>query len=126
MEVDTPALQDTSKGSSASVVARSAKQRANASQSLLVSTDPRPRPDPNTKQLAMTQQGIRDIVPGVLENRGMSQEDWEQSPKTDYRVDPMPPPEWSVPKPPGTHLSTMEGEPVGEWCMEPTVTPDVA
>ncbi len=54
----------------------------------------------------------------------MSREDWEQSLRTDYWVDPLYPPEWTVRKPPGRHLSTMEGAPVGEWRAEPDVTLD--
>ncbi len=54
----------------------------------------------------------------------MSQEDWEQSLRTDYQVDPLPPPEWSVPKPPSMHLSSMEDDPVDKWRPAPQVTPD--
>ncbi len=75
----------------------------------------------------MTPQGVRNMVVrnmGVLESRGMSQEDWEQSLRTDYRVEPLPPPTWVVYKPPGQHLATMEGALVDEWYAEPDVTLD--
>ncbi len=42
----------------------------------------------------------------------------------DYRVGTLHPPEWSVHKLPGMHLSTMEGAPVDEWHAVPDVTSD--
>ncbi len=124
MEVDTPAMQATSRDSSASTVAHSAMQRASTSQARPRSTGLHSHLDPKTKQHAMTRQGVRNIVACVLERRGVSQEDWEQSLRTDYRVDTLHPPEWSVHPPPGMYLSTMEGAPLGEWRDEPTVTTD--
>ncbi len=64
------------------------------------------------------------MVVGILGRQGVSQEDWEQSLRTGYRVYPLLPREWSVCPPPGTHLSTMEGVPVREWRPEPNVTSD--
>ena len=32
------------------------------------------------------------------------------------------PPEWSVPKYPGQHLSTVEGALTERWCAEPEIT----
>ncbi len=50
--------------------------------------------------------------------------EWEQSLRTDYRVDPLLPPEWSVSVPPGRHFSTLEGAPVEQWRSQPEVTPN--
>ncbi len=55
MEVDTPAVQATSKDSSASSVAHSAMQGASASQACPISTGLRFHPGPKTKQHATTQ-----------------------------------------------------------------------
>ncbi len=32
---------------------------------------------------------IRDMVVGMLEGQGLSQEEWEQSQGSDYQVDPL-------------------------------------
>ncbi len=82
MKVDTPAVQATSQNSGASVATHSATQGVSASQAQSRSTGPRSRPDPKTKQSATDQQGIRNIVEGILESRGVGREDWEQSLRT--------------------------------------------
>ncbi len=107
MEVDTPAVQTTSQDSSASVATHSATHGARASQTRPKLTGPCSHLDPETKQCTTTQQDVRNIVAGVLESWGMSEEDWGQSLRTDYWVDPLPPPVWSVPRPTGRHLSTI-------------------
>ncbi len=114
MEVDTPAVPATSRDSSASTVAHPAMQGASASKAHPKSAGPRSRQGSKTKQRATSQQGIRDMVAGVLEGQGVSWEDWEQSLRTNYRVDPLPPPEWSVSVPPDQHLSTLEGASVDQ------------
>ncbi len=124
MEVDTPAVHATYKDSSASVVAHSAMRGASALQAHPKSAGLHYRQGPKMKHCAMTQQGFFDIVAGVLAEQGMSQEDWEQSLSTDYRVDPLPPPERSVSVLPGQHLSTLEGASVDQWRPEPDITPD--
>ncbi len=64
------------------------------------------------KQHATDQQGIRAMVTNIMERHGIRQEDWEQSQKPDYWVDPLNPPTWVVCHPPGQHLDTLEGAPV--------------
>ncbi len=62
------------------------------------------------------------MVANVLERHGISQEDWEQSQKLDYWVDPLNPSTWEVRRPPGQHLATLEGAPVAEWRTEVDIT----
>ncbi len=124
MEADTPAVQATSQNSGASMVTHPATQGASALQTQPKLTGPLSCLDPKTKQRATTPQGVRNIVVGVLESGGVSQEDWEQSLRTNYRVDPLRPPDWYVSKSPGKHLSTMEGASVDEYLAEPDVTSD--
>ncbi len=104
MEVDTPAVQATSQSSHARMATHPVTQGASAPQAGTQSTGPRSCPDPKTKQCTKDQQGIRDIVAGVLDSRGMGQEDWEQSLRTNSRVEPLPPPTRVVHLPPGTLL----------------------
>ncbi len=117
-------MQAPPQNSCASAVTPSATQGVNASQTHQWLTGQSPRPDPKTKQRVTTPQGVHNIVAGILESRGMSQVDWDQSLKTDYWVNPLHPLEWSVRKPPGMHLSTMEGASVDKWHAEPNVTAD--
>ncbi len=119
MEVDTPAVQATSRVSSASTVAHPATQIGSAIQPPSKSAGPRSRQGQKAKQHATSQQGICNIVAGVLEGQGVSQEDWGQSPRTYYQVDSLLPPEWSVSMPPGRHLSTLEGASLEQWCPSP-------
>ncbi len=122
MEVDTPAVQATSQNSRAGVATHPVTQGASASQARAQSTGPRTRPDLKTKQCTTDQQGVHDIVVGVLEHQGVSQEDWEQSQRTNYRVEPLLPPTWVVYPTPGQHLASPEGAPVDEWLAEPNIT----
>ncbi len=115
MEVDTPATQATSRISSASTVAHPLTQGGSAAQAPSTSDGPQPQQGRKTKKNATSQQGIRDIAAGVLEVQGMSREDWEQSLGLNYRVEPLILPEWSVSKPLGQHLSTVEGAPTDHW-----------
>ncbi len=124
MEVVTSAVQATSQHSVESMATHPATQEARASQTQPRLTGPRSRPDLNTKQHATDQQGVRNIVVGVLESQGMGREDWEKSLRTDYKVEPLPQPTWVVHKPSGQHLATMESAPVGQWRVEPNVTSD--
>ncbi len=124
MEVDTPAVLATSQSSSASVATCPKTQGSSASQAQTQLTGPCACLSPKTKQHATDQQRVRDMVAGVLECQGVSREDWEQSQKTDYRVEPLRPPMWVFHRPPGQHLATLEGAPVDEWCAVPDITPD--
>ncbi len=84
MEVDAPAVQATSQSSRASTATHSVIQGARPQ-----STGPCTCPDPKTEQCANDQQGVCDIVAGILERQGISQEDWEQFLRTDYWVEPL-------------------------------------
>ncbi len=112
--MEPPAAQATSQSSSANVVTHPAAQGASASQVQPQSTGPSSRPDPKTKPLTTDQQGVRNIVAGVLESQGVGREDWQQSLRTDYRVEPLPPPTWVVHPPAGKQLASTEGGPVDE------------
>ncbi len=102
MEVDISA-QATPRASSASAVAHPPTEGGSAAPA------PSALGGQKMKKCTMSQQGIRDIVAGMLGGQGMSREDWEQSLWTDYRVDPLLLPEWSVSEPLGRHLSAVEG-----------------
>ncbi len=112
MEVVAPAVQPTSRSSSASPATRRKTQGVRASQARAQSTGLCARPGPKTKQRTTDQQGVCDIVTGVLERQGVSWEDWEQPQRTNYRVEPLHPPTWVVHRPPGRHLATLEGAPM--------------
>ena len=88
------------------------------------SAGPHSRQGQKTKQCTVSQQGVRDMVAGVLEGQGMSREDWERSLGTDFRMAPLLPPEWTVSAPPGRHLSMVEGALVDQWRPQHEVTPD--
>ncbi len=122
MEVDTPAVQATSQSSSVSMSTHPKTQGASASQGQAQSTGPRTRLGPKTKQRTADQQGIHDIVAGVLEHQDVNQEYWEQPQKTNYMVEPLRPPMWVVHPPPGQHHARLTGAPVDEWCAEPNIT----
>ena len=122
MEVDTPAVEATSRSSSASMATHPKTQGASALQARAQKTGPRTCPGPKTKQRATDQQGVRDIVAGILERQGMSREDWEQPQRMNYRVEPLSPPTWVVHSPPGQHLAALTGAPVGKWRAEPNIT----
>ncbi len=122
--MDAAAVQDIPKDSSASVVAHSATQGASASQVHPKTAGPRCHQGPKTKQRATSQQGDCDMVAGALVGQGVSQEDWEQSLRTDYWVDPLLSREWSVAVPPGRHLPMLEGASVDQWRPQSVVTLD--
>ncbi len=124
MEVDSQGMPSTSQGSSASAAVRPKEYGANASRAHVQSAGQRKRVDQNAKSRATDQQGVRAMVAGVLERQGVEREDWEQSQGTDYRVDPLRPPTWTVRPPPGQHLATLEGVPEDEWRAEPNITPE--
>ncbi len=115
MEVDTPDEPATSRSSSAGTVARPKTSGMSTSQAQAQLTGSHQRAGPKTKQCATDQQGIHAIVAYVMEHHGVSQEDWEQSQKPDYRVDPLNPPAWVVRHPPGQHLATLKGALLAEW-----------
>ncbi len=96
MEVDTPAVQATSRSSSASVATHPKAKGASTSQARAQSTGPCTLPGLKTKQCATDQQGIHNIVTGVLEHQGVSQEHWEQPQWTNYQVEPLRPSTWVV------------------------------
>ncbi len=124
MDVDAAEVPSTSQGSGAGAAVRPKVKEASASHAQAQPTGQRKRADQKTKQRATDQRGVRAMVANVLERQGVEQEDWEQSQRTDYRVEPLRPATWVVYPPPGQHLATLEGVPVDEWPAEPDITPD--
>ncbi len=118
MEVDTLEVSTASRNSSAGAVACPKTQGASTLQARDQPTGPHQRTGPKAKQ------GVHAMVTNVMEHHGISQEDWEQSQKPDYRVDPLNPPTWVVRRPPGQHLATLEGAPIAKWRAEPNITAD--
>ncbi len=124
MEVDTSEVPSTSRSSSAGAAARPKTSGASTSQARAQLAGLCQRAGPKTKQCATDQQGVRAMVTNVMEHHGVSQEDWEQSEKMDYRVDPLNPPTLVVRHPPGQHLATLEGAQAAEWRAELEITTD--
>ncbi len=81
-------------------------------------------PRPKTKQRATDQQGVCDIVAGVMEWQGVRREDWEQPQRTDYRMEPFKPPTWVVYPSPDKHLAMLKDASVDEWQAELNITAD--
>ncbi len=75
MELDPPATQATSRASSASMVAHLATQGGSATQAPSASAGSHPRQGQKMRKCATSQQGVHDIVAGVLVGQGISQED---------------------------------------------------
>ncbi len=124
VDVDSQEVPSTSQGVGAGVAVRPKENGVSASHTQAQSSGQHECADQKAKQRATDQQGIRAMVAGVLERQGVDPEDWERSQGTNYRVDPLRPPEWVVRRPPGQHLATLEGVPEGEWRAEPDITPD--
>ncbi len=124
MEVDTLEVPSTSRGSSAGAAVHPKEKGTGASHAQTQSTGQHQCADQKAKQHATDQQGVRAMVVNVLECQGVEHEDWEQSQRPDYRVEPLRPPTWVVNPPPGQHLATLEGVAVDEWPAEPDITPD--
>ncbi len=120
MKVDTFAVQTTSQSAPAGAVTHPVTQGQalhKRKPNQLVDAHARMRKlnsAPKTNRASMTSSRVFFV----------SQEDWEQSLRTNYRVEPLPPPMWVVHPPPGRHLATMEEASVDEWRAEPNVTLD--
>ncbi len=105
MEMNTPAAQNSSRSSSASAATHPVTQGESALQARAQSAGLCTRLGPKTKPRATDQQGVCDIVVGVLERQGISQENWERLQRMNYPVELLRPPTWVVHQPPGQHLA---------------------
>ncbi len=123
MDVDSQEIPSTFQGQCAGGVVRPKEPRVSNSHAQAQPSGQRKRGDQKAKQRATDQQGVHAMVAGVLERQGVEPEDWENSQRIDYRVDPLLPPTWVVRRPPGQHMDTLEGVPEEEWRAEPDITP---
>ncbi len=88
MDVDSQETPSTSQGHGAGAVVRPKEHRASTSHAQTQPSGQRKRTDQKAKHRATDQQGVRAMVAGMLERHGVEPEDWENSQRVDYRVDP--------------------------------------